>query len=61
MALSTGKTAEVMFEKFKETYEHQMTLLDLVDFHEPEGGMMQNASNVIWYPIQQHAPVNRNH
>jgi len=57
MALSTGKTAEVMFESFKETYEHQMTLLPLVEFHEPEGGMMQNASNVIWYPVQQHAPV----
>lgn len=57
MALSTGKTAEVMFEKFKETYEGQLTLLNLVDFHEPDQGMMQNASNVIWYPVQQHAPV----
>ena len=57
MASSTGKTAEVMFEKFKETHEHQMTLLDLVDFHEPEGGMMQNTSNVIWYPVQQSAPI----
>jgi len=57
MALSTGKTAEVMFEKFKDTYEHQLTLLDLVDFHEPASGMMQNSSNVIWYPVQQHAPV----
>lgn len=57
MALSTGKTAEIMFEKFKETYEGQLTLIDLVDFHEPDQGMMQNASNVIWYPVQQHAPV----
>ena len=57
MALSTGKVAEVMFEKFKDTYEHQMDLLPLVDFHEPEGGTMQNTSNVIWYPVQQHAPV----
>ena len=57
MALSTGKVAEIMFEKFKEMYENQQTLLTLVDFHEPPGGSMQNASNVIWYPIQQQAPV----
>jgi len=57
MASSTGKVAEVMFEKFKDTYEHQLSLLDLVDFHEPNQSMMQNASNVIWYPVQQHAPV----
>jgi hypothetical protein len=57
MALSTGKTAEVMFEKFKETYEHQDQLLELTDFHEPDGKDMQNSSNVIWYPVQQHAPV----
>jgi len=57
MALSTGKTAEVMFEKFKETYEHQQDMLSLVDFHEPDAGKMQNASNVIWYPVQQHAPI----
>ena len=57
MALSTGKVAEVMFDKFKETYEHQQTLLDLVDFHEPPAGSMQNSGNVIWYPVQQHAPI----
>jgi len=57
MALSAGKIAEVMFEKYKETYEHQMDLLPLTNFHEPSGADMQNAGNVIWYPIQQHAPV----
>jgi hypothetical protein len=57
MALSTGKTAEVMFEKWKETYDHQDSMLSLVDKTEPDGGMMQNASNVIWYPVQQHRPV----
>ena len=57
MASSTGKIAEVMFEKYKETYEHQMSLLPLVEFHEPPAGTMQNTSNVIWYPVQQHAPV----
>jgi len=57
MAVSTGKTAEVMFEKYKETYEHQMSMLDMVDFHEPDGADMQNSANVIWYPVQQHAPI----
>lgn len=57
MALSTGKIAEVLFEKTKETYEHQMSMLGLVNFHEPNGGDMQNSGNFVWYPVQQHAPV----
>jgi len=46
-----------MFEKTKETYEHQMSMLSMVNFHEPGGGDMQNAGNFVWYPVQQHAPV----
>ena len=57
MALSTGKIAEVMFEKTKETYEHQFQMLNLTNFHQPDGGAMQNSGNFIWYPVQQHAPV----
>ena len=57
MALSTGKIAEVMFEKTKETYEHQMDMVEMTDFHEPDAGSMQNAGNFIWYPVQQHAPI----
>jgi len=57
MASSTGKQAEVMFEKYKETYEQQDSMLDLVDFHEPDAADMQNSSNIIWYPVQQHAPI----
>ena len=57
MALSTGKIAEVLFEKTKEMYEHQMSMLSLVNFHEPNGGDMQNAGNFVWYPVQQHAPI----
>jgi hypothetical protein len=57
MALSSGKIAEVMFDKTKETYEHQMQLVKLTDFHEPDPGKMQNSSNVVWYPVQQHAPI----
>lgn len=56
-SLTTGKVAEVMFEKFIETYEQQTDLLDKVNFHEPDGETMQNSSNVIWTPVQQHAPV----
>lgn len=54
---STGKIAEVLFEKTLETYEHQMQLLDLVDHFEPSSSDMQNANNVVWRPVQQHAPV----
>ena len=43
---STGKIAEVLFEKTLETYEHQMQLLDLVDHFEPSSSDMQNANNV---------------
>lgn len=57
MALSTGKTAEVMFETFKETYDYQDSMLPLVNKNEPDAGMMQNSSNVIWYPVQQHRPI----
>lgn len=56
-ALTTGKIAEVMYEQTKETYEHQMQLLGLVDFHSPDPGTMQNSGNIIWYPVQQHAPI----
>lgn len=57
MALSTGKIAEVMFEKALESYEHQMDMLSLTEFMEPSGSLMQNTSNFIWRPVQQHAPV----
>ena len=57
MALSTGKVAEIMFEKALDTHEHQMDMLNMTNFHQPEGGSMQNTGNFIWYPIEQHAPV----
>jgi hypothetical protein len=53
----TGKIAVVLFEKTKETYEHQMQLLPLVEYEEPDPGNMQNANNIVWRPVQQHAPV----
>ncbi len=57
MALSTGKIAEVMFDKFIETCEHQGVMLDLVDGEQPEASKLQNAGNTIWYPVQQHRPI----
>ena len=54
---STGKIAEVLFENALETYEHQMQLLDLVDHFEPDSGDMQNSNNIVWRPVQQHAPI----
>ncbi len=54
---TTGKIAEVLFEKTLETYEHQMQMLDLVDHFEPGSGDMQNAGNFVWRPVQQHAPI----
>jgi hypothetical protein len=57
MALTSGKIAAVMFDKAKETYEHQMQLLGLTSYEQPEAGTLQNAGNVVWYPVQQHRPV----
>lgn len=53
----TAKTAEVMFDEAIDTYEHQMQMLDLVTFEEPQGSNMQNSGNFIWRPVQQHAPI----
>lgn len=57
MALTTGKVAEVMLEKSMETYESQQDLLPLVTLEEPNAGMLQNAGNWVWKPVQQHAPI----
>ena len=57
MALTTGKTIEVIFENAVETYEQQDSMLDLVSFSEPDPKKMQNADNVIWQDVQQHAPI----
>jgi hypothetical protein len=57
MALSTGRIAEVLFESALETFESQQDLLNKVDFWVPDAGDMQNASNFVWRPVQQHAPI----
>ena len=57
MAISTGKIVEVLFENAMDEYEHQDMLLDRVTINKPDERMLQNADNVIWRPVQQHAPI----
>jgi len=54
---TTTKVVEALFESTKEAYEHQMSLLPLTDFEQPDPASLQNAGNVIWRNVQQHAPV----
>lgn len=56
-ALTAGKIAEVMFENALDTYEPQDMLLPTTTFYEPDAGDMQNSGNIIWRPVQQHAPI----
>jgi hypothetical protein len=54
---TTGKIVEVLFENTLDTYNEQDTMLDLVDYFEPDASTMQNSDNVIWRPVEQHAPI----
>lgn len=56
-ALSTAKAVEVLFENALETYEHQSQMLEKVAVFKPNSADMQNSNNVIWRPVQQHAPI----
>lgn len=56
-ALSTAKAVEVLFENALETHEHQMQMLDMVSVYKPNSADMQNSNNVVWRPVQQHAPI----
>lgn len=56
-SLSTGKIAEVMFEEYLDTFESQEMMLDKVDRFEPEAADLQNAGNVVWRTVEQHAPI----
>ena len=55
--LSAGKIAEVLFENALDTHDEQDMLIDKTDMFTPEAGTMQNSGNVVWRPVQQHAPV----
>lgn len=55
--LTAGKIAEVFFEEALETHEKEDMLVDKTTLFTPESGTMQNSGNVIWRPVQQHAPI----
>ncbi len=57
MATQAGKIAEVFFESVLDTYEDQTMLVDKTQVFTPESSTMQNAGNVIWRPVEQHAPI----
>ena len=57
MATQSGKIAEVFFESVLDTYEDQTMLVDKTQVFTPDSGTMQNAGNVIWRPVEQHAPI----
>ncbi len=57
MSTQAGKIAEVMFESVLDTYEDQTMLVDKTQVFTPDSGTMQNAGNVIWRPVEQHAPI----
>lgn len=57
MATTTGKIAEVLFESVLESYETQMSLMNMCEVFTPGSGDMQNAGNVVWRPVEQHAAV----
>lgn len=57
MALTSGKVAEVLFDKAVETHEAQMQMLPLTSFEKPNSANLQNAGNVVWRPRQQHRPI----
>ena len=54
---STGKIVEALFENALETFEEQDAMLNKVDFQEPDPATMQNAGNVVWRSVEQHAPI----
>ena len=53
----TAKIVEAIFENAIDTYEDQDKLIDLTTQTEPDPAMMQNANNVVWRSVQQHAPI----
>lgn len=53
----TLKIASVLLESAKETHEEQNKMVDLTSYEQPDGAKMQDSSNVIWRPYQQHRPI----
>lgn len=54
--LTIPRIAETMLERALETFESQEDMISLVSFKDYDPATMQNASNVVWKKIDQHAP-----
>lgn len=54
---TTGKVVEVLFENALETHEQQPQLIELTTFEQPDAAMMQNAGDVQWRTVAQHADL----
>ena len=59
MALNTAKAIEVLYENAIEEYQVRTHMLKLIDSFTPDPGDFQNANNIIWRPVEQHAPIKR--
>lgn len=57
MAVETGKTVEVIFEKAYDTFEDQDTMLDMVTVSEANPSDMQDAGNTIWKTVKQQRAI----
>lgn len=57
MPLSTAKEVRVMFDMVTETFETQDQMSTQVEHFQMTGAKAQNANNVEWRQVEQHAPV----
>ena len=57
MALSTAKAIEVLYENAIDQYQQRTHMLNLTMHYTPDPGDFQNSNNIIWRPLEQHAPI----
>lgn len=50
-------TIYAVFDKIKDTFETQDSMLDMVSVSTPDASELQNTGNVIWYPTRMHRPT----
>ena len=57
MVLSTAKAIEVLYENAIDQYQQRTHMLNLTMHFTPDPGDYQNSNNIIWRPLEQHAPI----
>lgn len=57
MVLNTAKAIEVLYENAIDQYQQRTHMLNLTMHYTPDPGDYQNSNNVIWRPLEQHAPI----